>query len=122
MGRVTAENLRQVLTDNVEATSRLMTDENNAYLAIGREFKSHETVNHSIKEYARGDVTTNTIEGYFGLLKRGINGTFHHVGPHHLHRYLAEFDFRYNARKIDDGDRTTLAITGAQGKRLMYRD
>jgi transposase-like protein len=122
MGRVTAENLRQVLTDNVEATTRLMTDENNAYKAVGREFESHETVNHKYQEYARGDVTTNTVEGYFGLLKRGINGIYHHVGPHHLHRYLAEFDFRYNARKIDDGDRTTLAITGATGKRLMYRD
>src|SRR5438045_6634409 len=99
-----------------------MTDGRGAYRRIGKDFPDHAKVDHSTGEYARGDVTTNTVEGYFGLLKRGINGTFHHVGPHHLHRYLAEFDFRYNARKIDDGDRTTLAITGAQGKRLMYRD
>ncbi len=120
--RVTAENLAEVLRDNVEAEARLMTDENNAYRAIGREFASHETVNHKYREYARGDVTTNTIEGYFGLLKRGINGTYHQVGPHHLHRYLAEFDFRYNHRKLTDGDRTEAAIRGSEGKRLTYRD
>src|SRR5205085_1384807 len=122
IGRVTAENLHEVLTDNIEAEARLMTDENNAYLALGREFASHETVNHSIKEYARGDVTTNTIEGYLGLLKRGINGIYHQVGAHHLHRYLAEFDFRYNHRKLTDGERTEAAIRGFEGKRLTYRD
>ncbi|MEX2207726.1 MAG: transposase [Myxococcota bacterium] len=75
---------------------------------------------HSIYEYARGDVTTNTLEGFFSLLKRGIYGTFHHVSAKHLHRYVAEFEFRYNARKIDDGNRTALAIRGSEGKRLAY--
>jgi len=122
MGRVTSENLRQVLRSNVDLSARLMTDENPAYIAPGKEFASHETVNHFRKEYARGDVTTNTAEGFFGLLKRGINGTFHHVGKNHLHRYLAEFDFRWNARETDDGTRTNMAIIGFEGKRLMYKD
>jgi len=122
MKRVTSENLREVLTDNIEASARLHTDEYSGYRTLGKDFAAHETVNHHEKEYARGDVTTNTVEGFFGLLKRGINGTFHHVGPHHLHRYLAEFDFRYNARKIEDGDRTDLAIVAVRGKRLKYKD
>lgn len=83
-------------------------------------------MNHSIKEYARLEadgtlVTTNTVEGYFSLLKRGVYGVFHSISKQHLHRYLAEFDFRYNARKIEDGERTALAIQGAEGKRLMYK-
>lgn len=122
MERVTAENLRQVLRDNVEVSARLMTDEHRGYTVAGTDFASHETVNHSEREYSRGDVSTNTVEGFFGLLKRGVNGTFHHIGPHHLHRYLAEFDFRYNARKVDDGTRTRMAIIGFEGKRLMYKD
>jgi transposase-like protein len=122
MRRVTENNLREVLTDNIEAEARLMTDELHAYKRIGKYFKYHGTVNHTRREYARGEVSTNTIEGFFGLLKRGIFGTFHHVGPHHLHRYLAEFDFRYNARKISDGERTHMALAGFEGKRLKYRD
>jgi hypothetical protein len=70
----------------------------------------------------RGDVTTNTVEGFFATLKRGINGSFHHVSKEHLHRYLAEFDFRYNNRKIDDHQRTVAAIAGFEGKRLRYKD
>ena len=83
-------------------------------------------MNHSAKEYARYEdgvcITTNTIEGYFATLKRGINGVYHHVGKQHLHRYLREFDFRYNSRKEKDGGRTLLAIKGVGGKRLMLRD
>ena len=78
------------------------------------------------KVYARkeGDVriSTNTIEGYFSFLKRGINGVYHHVGKHHLHRYLSEFDFSYNSRDIKDGERSLLAIRKVNGKRLKYRD
>jgi transposase-like protein len=122
MKRVTSENLLEVLTDNIEASARLMTDEYSGYRSMHKTFASHETVNHKEKEYARGDVTTNTVEGFFGLLKRGVNGVYHHLGPHHLHRYLAEFDFRYNARKVSDGDRTDFAISGVVGKRLKYRD
>jgi ISXO2-like transposase domain len=79
-------------------------------------------VNHSAGEYARGEVHTNTIEGYFGLLKRGITGVYHHVGKQHLHRYLSEFDFRYNSRKVKDGERTMLALKGTEGKRLTLRE
>jgi hypothetical protein len=88
--------------------------------------RTHSQVNHRAKEYVRYEdglcITTNTIEGYFATLKRGINGVYHHVGKQHLHRYLSEFDFRYNARKVSDGDRTLLALNGTGGKRLMLRD
>ena len=120
--RVTEANLRKVLTENVEPEARLMTDGRGAYRSIGRQFPSHEKVDHSLGEYVRGDVTTNTVEGYFGLLKRGLNGTYHHVGQQHLHRYLAEFDFRWNRRKVEDGLRAALAIKGFEGKRLTFED
>ena len=88
-------------------------------------FASPQTVNHSISEYVRGDVHTNTIEGYLSILKRGITGTYHHVSPKHLKRYLAEFDFRYNNRValgVSDTARTELALRDIVGKRLMHRD
>lgn len=119
---VTAATLKETLLANVHPSSHLMTDELDGYRKVGKEFASHKTVKHSEYEYVRGDVTTNTVEGYFGLLKRGINGVYHHVSKEHLHRYLAEFDFRYNRRKIDDHDRTVSAILSTEGKRLMYRD
>jgi hypothetical protein len=81
-------------------------------------------VNHSILEYVRGDAHTNTIEGYFSILKRGITGVYHHVSPQHLKRYLAEFDFRYNEREalgVNDAERAKKAIEGVRGKRLTYR-
>jgi hypothetical protein len=82
-------------------------------------------VNHSREEYGRYEngfcISTNTVEGYFSLLKRGIIGTYHHVGSQHLHRYLSEFDFRYNTRKITDGERSCKMIAKAPGKRLMYK-
>jgi len=96
-----------------------MTDELNPYRKIGRAFARHDTVTHSRHEYVRGLVTTNTVEGFFSLLKRGLIGTFHHVSHKHLHRYLSEFEFRYNTRKLDDGERTRRAIRAAEGKRLM---
>jgi transposase-like protein len=120
--RVTAENLHAVLKENVHKSARVMTDDLNAYQGLDEHFASHETVNHTRKEYARGDVTTNTVEGFFGLLKRGVYGVYHHVSKKHLHRYVGEFEFRYNARKISDGDRTEMAIAGFEGKRLKYRD
>ena len=91
----------------------------------GREFAEHGTVNHSIGEYVRGDVHTNTVEGYFSVFKRGIMGTYHHISPQHLKRYLAEFDFRYNTRAslgVDDESRADRLIRGIVGKRLTYRD
>lgn len=119
---VTAMTLKEVLLENVHPSSHLMTDENVGYKKIGKQFASHQTVNHARDEYARGDVTTNTVEGFFGLLKRGVNGTFHHISKEHLHRYLSEFDFRYNRRKMTDQQRTVQAIAGFEGKRLKYKD
>ena len=88
--------------------------------------RKHDQVNHVAKEYVRYEdgicITTNTIEGYFATLKRGINGVYHHVGKQHLHRYLSEFDFRYNERHVTDGERTLAAIKQTGGKRLMLRD
>jgi transposase-like protein len=125
MERVTADNLRTVLRSGIEQQATLNTDESSMYAGIGRWWKEHETVNHGRKEYVRftkgAMVTTNTIEGYFGILKRGINGVFHHVGKHHLHRYLSEFDFRYNNRKTNDLERTILAMKETSGKRLMLK-
>ncbi len=82
----------------------------------------HDTINHSLGQYAIGDITTNTVEGFFAILKRGINGIYHNVSKEHLHRYLAEFQFRYSYRELEDGERTVLAIQKAQGKRLHYQE
>jgi transposase-like protein len=127
MPRVTADNLRWTLRDSIEQSATLNTDESSMYAGIGQWWKRHETVNHGEKEYSKKTkdgvhVTTNTVEGFFGTLKRGINGVYHHVGRHHLHRYLSEFDFRYNAREISDSERAKLALKGVSGKRLMFRD
>jgi hypothetical protein len=100
-----------------------MTDEFPAYDKAGKEFAKHERINHSRGEYVRGNVTTNTVEGFFSLLKRGINGSFHHVSKGHLHRYVAEFEFRHNTRTAlgyTDSQRVTELMRGAEGKRLTY--
>ena len=113
--------MAKIVRENVHAESRLHTDESRLYVKVGAEFAAHETVNHSAKEYARGDVTTNTVEGYFSIFKRGMRGVYQHCAEKNLHRYLAEFDFRYNTRKITDGERAVLAVKGGEGKRLTYR-
>ncbi|MGP8051374.1 MAG: IS1595 family transposase [Desulfobaccales bacterium] len=121
MERLSAENLKGAIKEVVNKDSRIMTDELHAYWGIDDDFAGgHQTVNHGRKEFARGDVTTNTVESYFALLKRGIHGAFHHVSKLHLHRYCDEFSFRWNYRKADDGERTEAAIRGSEGKRLMY--
>ena len=100
-----------------------MTDEGTA-LSIGLQFASHETVKHGAREYARGDVTTNTVEGYFSVFKRGMRGTYQHCAEKHLQRYLSEFDFRYNNRTalgVNDVARADQALKGIVGKRLTYR-
>jgi len=122
VSNVTGATLREVLTKNIHPTANLMTDELSAYKTIGNNFVSHDVVNHSKYEYVRGNAYTNTVEGFFSILKRGINGVYHHVSKEHLHRYLAEFDFRYNNRKIDDNERTLKALAGFEGKRLKYGD
>jgi transposase-like protein len=115
------ESVVEIVRNNISRESRLHTDESGLYKAVGREFAAHETVVHSAKEYARGDVTTNTVEGYFSIFKRGMKGVYQHCAEKNLHRYLAEFDFRYNTRKITDRERAVLAIKGGEGKRLTYR-
>jgi transposase-like protein len=121
---VNMHNVGAIIRANVRpSASTLMTDEPSLYRTVGPEFAGgHHMVSHRQKEYARGHVTTNSIESAFSLLKRGLYGTFHSVSRKHLHRYLAEFDFRYNARKIDDGERTAIAIRSASGKRLRYKE
>ena len=121
---VSAKTLRPILVSQVSRKSTLMTDDAGQNRVLGREFARHETVNHSIGEYVRGNAHTNTIEGYFSILKRGITGTYHHVSQQHLKRYLAEFDFRYNEREalgVNDAERMAKAIPGIVGKRLTYR-
>jgi hypothetical protein len=103
-----------------------MTDESLVYPKVGDEFAGHGTVNHSAGEYVRlgGFIHTNTVENYFSIFKRGVIGTFHHISEQHLHRYLAEFDFRYNNRSglgVEDTARVTKIIKGVSGKRLTYR-
>ena len=123
--RVTAENLKPIVQEMVAEDAHVMTD-SGTVLAGALMGRKYDQVNHKAKEYVRYEdgvcISTNTIEGYFATLKRGINGVYHHVGKQHLHRYLSEFDFRYNSRKEKDGDRTLLAIKGVGGKRLMLRD
>lgn len=123
---VTGKALKQVIRENVTPDSHIMTDDHPSYGGLKKHFRRRSTIRHSWKVYARkeGDVviSTNTIEGDFSILKRGINGVYHHVGKQHLHRYLSEFDFRYNSRHIKDGERSLLAIKKVSGKRLMYRD
>jgi transposase-like protein len=110
MRHVTGKNLKAVLKANVEANATIMTDDFRAYRKAAKGFASHQSVNHSAKEYVRGDAHTNTVEGYFSLLKRGVVGTFHHISEQHLPLYLAEFDHRHNTRFISDGERTIRAF------------
>jgi hypothetical protein len=118
------ETVGKIVAENIARESRLHTDESRLYTKPGAEFAEHETVNHSAKEYVRGDVHTNSAEGYFSIFKRGMRGIYQHCREKHLHRYLAEYDFRYNHRialGIDDFGRTLAAVRGAEGKRLTYQ-
>jgi transposase-like protein len=123
---VTAKNLRPIVKEHIERGASLMTDDSGLYASMRGHFSSHDVVTHSAGEYVRREgkkvVHTNTVEGFFSILKRGVFGTYHHVSRQHLHRYLSEFDFRYNAREVSDGERTSLAIDSSAGKRLKYRD
>src|SRR5450759_2702368 len=113
-----------IVNENVLRETRLHTDESRLYIKVGANYAAHETVNHGAKEYARDDVTTNSVEGYFSIFKRGMKGVYQHCGEKHLHRYLAEYDFRFNTRTalgFNDGERATLAVKNAAGKRLTYR-
>jgi hypothetical protein len=120
---VTTHNLAPIVGRYVSVKSRFMSDESHVYTNIGWNFESHETVKHTHAEYVRDEVHTNTVEGYFSILKRGIYGCYFHVSEAHLKRYLAEFDFRYSNRAklgVDDAMRADLALAGVKGKRLTY--
>lgn len=124
MPRVNAKTLRTVLDKNVSKSAHLMTDEHSAYTKLGREYASHGVTVHSAGEYVRNDVHSNTVESSFSLLKRGLVGTFHHVGEQHLQRYVNEFDFRWNNRValgVDDVARAETLLGQVGGKRLTYR-
>jgi transposase-like protein len=113
-----------IVRDNIDRETRLMTDEARHYVKVGEEFAEHGAVEHSRKEYVRGDIHTNTVEGYYSIFKRGMKGIYQHCSEKHLHRYLAEFDFRYSNRSalgVEDQERSGNALAGMKGKRLTYR-
>jgi transposase-like protein len=118
---VTAATLRPALVTAIDRRSRLMTDELATYVNVGKEFAGHGAVNHSANEYVRGDAHVNTAECRFSLMKRAVFGAYHNVSEAHLHRYLAEWDYKWNTRKMTDGERANVALKGAEGKRLTHR-
>lgn len=121
---VTGKTLKSAIRANVQRQANLMTDEALVYRGLSNEFRSHDTVNHSRKEYVRDQTHTNTVEGFFSIMKRGIYGVYQHVSSHHLQRYVTEYEFRYNNRSslgIEDAARTAAALKGIWGKRLTYR-
>ena len=122
--QVTAAELARVARKNVDIASTLNTDESPVYRDLGRRFVAHDVINHSKDEYALGDNTTNTVEGFFSIFKRGMKGVYQHCSEEHLHRYLAEFDFRYSNRAklgVTDRERADKVLKGIEGKRLTYR-
>jgi transposase-like protein len=119
---VSGRTLKGAIREMVDQQARLMTDDFVSYNGIGNEYAGgHHVVAHSTNEYVRGDIHTNTAESSFALLKRGIMGIYHSVSKEYLHRYLWQFDFLWNARKMNDGERTIMVIKLAEGKRLMYK-
>jgi hypothetical protein len=120
---VSGATLKGAIRELVDKQSRILTDECPAYNGIGPEYAGgHESVCHSRKEYVRGDVHTNTAESSFALVKRGLMGIYHSVSKEYLYRYIWQFDFVWNNRQMNDGERTVAAIQQAEGKRLFYRD
>lgn len=119
-----ARTIVPILLDNIDREAKIATDEGGEFAGLKEHFPKHDTVNHKADEYVRGDVHTNTIEGFFSIFKRGMKGVYQHCSEKHLHRYLAEFDFRHNHRVklgIHDEERTDLAMKGIAGRRLTYR-
>jgi len=122
IGIVNSANLKSAVNEVVSRQSTIMSDDYYSYRGIGQGFEGgHKTVNHSAGEYANGDISTNTVESYFSLLKRGVVGVFHHVSKKHLHRYCDEFACRWNNRDVNDGERTENVIKGIEGKSLPYK-
>lgn len=119
---VNAATLRPILRKQLAEVTTVFTDEAGQYRKLSEDFTEHQSVAHGVGEYVRGDCHTNTIESYFAIMKRGLNGVYHHVGSQHLKHYLSEFDFLYNTRDMTDFERATKAMCGIGGKRLLYRD
>jgi transposase-like protein len=122
VANVSGETLKRAIREVVNQKARIITDDFSSYDGVGKEFEGgHERVSHSTKEYVRGDIHTNTAESSFALVKRGIMGIYHNVSHEYLHRYLWQFDFVWNNRRMNDGERIEMAIKSAEGKRLMYK-
>lgn len=121
VANVNAKTLRPLIVTNVKRDTYLMSDRAGVYVEVGREFPHHGKLDHSASEYVRDANHTNTVENFFSIFKRGVIGTYHHLSEAHLHRYTAEFDFRYNTRLISDRERADIALIGITGKRLTYR-
>lgn len=123
VANVDAKTLRPILTKHIDAETFIMSDESPTYPTLTKAFKGHGTVNHSRDEYVRmgGFMHSNTVESFFAILKRGIYGTFHAVSEAHLHRYLAEFDWRYSARHVTDDERAAMLLSATKGRRLVYQ-
>lgn len=119
---ITADELQGAVLRHVDRSARIMTDELGSYKGLDERFASHQTVHRSSGEYVRGDVHTNTVEGFFANLKRGITGIYHHISEAQLPRYLEEFDYRYSTRWMTDGQRTVQALVQTEGKRLRYAE
>lgn len=123
VANIHAGTVRGAIVTNIDRQSTLMTDDARFYWNIGREFRGgHGTVLHAARQFSKGSgVHSNTAENFFSILKRGVIGTYHHWSEAHIHRYLAEFDFRYSTKDISDHERSDLSLKGAFGKRLTYR-
>jgi transposase-like protein len=121
VANVSGQTLRPLIVTHVSRKSSLMTDQGGQYYHVGKEFSRHEKVNHDRDEYVRGDAYTNTVECRFSLMKRAVYGTHHSISEAHLPRYLVEWDFKWNTRKMKDGERAAAALKGIEGKRLTYR-
>ena len=120
---ITAATLKGAIREEVDRRSRIITDELLSYVGIGQEYEGgHERVCHTTREYVRGDIHTNTAESSHALVKRGLIGIYHNVSRDYLHRYLWQFDFMWNNRRLNDGERTILGVKSAEGKRLMYKE
>lgn len=119
---VNGKTLKGAIRDLVDTQARIITDDFSSYMGIGKEFAGgHARIAHSTKQYVRGDIHTQTVESAFAILKRGIIGIYHNVSREYLHRYLWQFDFVWNHRELNDGERVIIAVKAAEGKRLMYR-
>lgn len=117
----TYNQLSPIVVHHLDKKSTLMSDKAGSYKTLGQTFAKHEMLNHSLKEFFRANAHTASVDSFFALFKRGMRGVYQHCGENHLQRYLTEFDFRWNNRHVDDGERTLRALAGAKGKRLRYR-